>query len=125
MFSISKEFHFSAGHHIEGLPEDHPCSRPHGHNYVVTLVLSSDMLDDIGMVVDYGELNDFKRWLDATVDHRVLNDVLMPDYPTTAEFLAYFFYENCKQWEWGDFVTSVLVKETEKTSAIYYPGGDE
>src|SRR5215468_9371730 len=34
-YTISKFFEFSAAHHLTGLPDDHPCSRVHGHNYVV------------------------------------------------------------------------------------------
>ena len=39
MFKISKEFYFSAAHALFGLPDDHPCTRLHGHNYVVTVHL--------------------------------------------------------------------------------------
>ncbi|MFI6697695.1 6-pyruvoyl trahydropterin synthase family protein [Streptomyces sp. NPDC050509] len=51
---ISKEFHFSASHQLDGLPEDHPCGRLHGHNYVVALELSAptDGLDTTGFVRD-------------------------------------------------------------------------
>jgi 6-pyruvoyl-tetrahydropterin synthase len=38
-YTISKEFAFSAAHHLNGLPPSHPCSRVHGHNYVVRVVL--------------------------------------------------------------------------------------
>ncbi len=34
MFTITKEFHFSASHQLSHLPEDHQCARLHGHNYV-------------------------------------------------------------------------------------------
>jgi len=39
-FTISKDFEFSAAHHLEGLDPEHPCSRVHGHNYVVRLELT-------------------------------------------------------------------------------------
>ena len=40
-FAISKEFHFSASHRLEGLHDGHPCGRMHGHNYVVEIELAT------------------------------------------------------------------------------------
>jgi hypothetical protein len=70
MYTITKQFHFSASHVIEGLPEGHPCARLHGHNYIVELVLQAPTLDRIGFVVDYGDLRPFKQLLDTELDHR-------------------------------------------------------
>ena len=75
-FRICKDFEFSASHHLEGLPARHQCARLHGHNYVVRVQLEAPLLDEVGFVFDYGELRDFKAWIDATVDHRDLNEVL-------------------------------------------------
>ena len=77
-FRISKEFHFSASHRLNDLPDGHPCGRMHGHNYVVEVELSApdDGLDKTGFVRDYGDLKEFGQWLDTVVDHRHLNDVL-------------------------------------------------
>ena len=117
MFTISKRFDFAASHVIEGLPADHPCSRLHGHNYVVEIVLASEELDEIGFVVDYTALSSFKAILDEELDHRHLNDVL--PCPTTAEHLARYLYERAKpMWEQ---VVAVRVSETPKTWAEYRP----
>lgn len=117
MYTISKQFNFSASHIIEGLPEDHPCSRLHGHNYVVELVLEAKTLNATGFVVDYNELIVFKNIIDKTLDHRHLNDVLTG--ATTAESLAKYLYEHAKQI-WKE-VHSVSVSETPKTNATYSP----
>jgi 6-pyruvoyltetrahydropterin/6-carboxytetrahydropterin synthase len=119
---ITKEFHFSAGHHLTGMREGHPCSRPHGHNYVVTLVLEG-VTDDRGIVVDYTELDDFKALLDREFDHRYLNDVLTVN--PTAENLAGQLFWRCAVFSWGRYLTSVIVQETPKTSAAYTPVEDE
>lgn len=116
MFIIKKEFSFSASHRIYGLPEDHPCSRLHGHNYRVEVVLSSESLDGVGFVRDYRELSAFKHYLDDTVDHRDLNEVLGDDC-VTAEQMARFFYRWCKA-KWPE-VSAVRVSETPKTWAEY------
>nr|WP_211228401.1 6-pyruvoyl tetrahydropterin synthase family protein [Glycomyces tenuis] len=76
MLTITKEFHFSASHVLEGLPSWHPCSRMHGHNYVVVLELSAapERLVPPGFVRDYRDLDKFKQWVDKTLDHRHLNE---------------------------------------------------
>lgn len=117
MYTIAKQFNFSASHVIEGLPEQHPCSRLHGHNYIVELVLAAEELNAMGFVVDYNELIIFKNMLDETLDHRHLNDVLTG--PTTAESIAKYLYEYAKQI-WQE-VISVSVSETPNTNAVYRP----
>jgi 6-pyruvoyltetrahydropterin/6-carboxytetrahydropterin synthase len=117
VYTISKQFNFSASHIIEGLPHNHPCGRLHGHNYVVELTLAAKMLNETGFVVDYNELIAFKKIIDDTLDHRHLNDILQE--ATTAESIAKFLYDQAKNI-WKE-VVSVSVSETPKTKAIYCP----
>ncbi|MAE51326.1 MAG: 6-carboxytetrahydropterin synthase QueD [Micavibrio sp.] len=116
MYIIKKEFSFSASHLIHGLPDTHPCSRLHGHNYRVEVVLGSDTLDSVGFVRDYRELGAFKDYLDQNLDHRHLNDVL-GDENVTAERMAKLFYDWCRS-RWPE-VCAVRVSETPKTWAEY------
>lgn len=118
MYTIAKHFSFSASHIIGGLPSDHPCSRLHGHNYQVEVILQSPTLDNVGFVRDYRELSALKEFLDATVDHNHLNDVLGHD-KTTAEVLSKWLYDWCKK-RWPE-VIAVRVRETSKTWAEYRP----
>lgn len=115
MFTIRKEFHFSAAHQLDGLPDDHPCSRLHGHNYVVTFELKSPALNKNNFVKDYRELDAVKKFIDEILDHQNLNEVLT--IPTTAERIAAFLYNAFKD----DYpqLAAVEVKETEKTTARY------
>jgi len=76
MYAIAKRFAFSASHQLAHLPTGHPCSRLHGHNYEVEVVLESAELDAAGFVVDYRRLDAVKRCLDECLDHRHLNDVV-------------------------------------------------
>lgn len=118
MYKICKEYHFSASHQLFQLPEDHPCARLHGHNYVVEVELQSATLNAVGFVRDYRELDALKAYIDEKFDHRHLNDVLGDD-AVTAEQLARHFYEWCKA-RWPE-VTAVRVKETPKSTAEYRP----
>lgn len=118
MYTISKEFSFSASHQLHGLPDDHPCSRLHGHNYVVHVELRSAQLNAVGFVRDYRELDALKRYIDDTLDHRHLNDIF-GDQNSSAEHLAAHLYH----WsvaKWPE-VRAVRVSETPKTWAEYRP----
>ena len=114
-YAITKEFTFAAAHHLEGLPDTHQCSRPHGHNYTVKVELQAPILNEVGFVVDYGDLKPLKDYIDQTLDHRDLNEVF--SFQTSAENLAHHFYDWCHE-RWPQ-VVAVHVSETEKTWAVY------
>lgn len=121
MFRIAKRFSFSASHALTAVPEDHKCRRLHGHNYEVEVVCEGD-LDHRGMVVDYHDLAPVRRFIDATVDHRHLNDVL--DGEPTAERLAWWLYEALREElpaEIAERLVAVRVHETPRTWAEYTP----
>ncbi|MFJ1706959.1 6-pyruvoyl trahydropterin synthase family protein [Kitasatospora sp. NPDC088346] len=124
MLTITKEFHFSASHRLDGLPEGHQCARLHGHNYVLVLELSAhpDHLTQAGFVRDYGDLATFKRWVDVTLDHRHLNDVILDRNPS-AENLARWIHDTWKE-ELPE-LSGVRVSETPKTWARYAPAAGE
>ena len=125
MYIISKEFHFSASHQLEHLPDGHQCARLHGHNYVAIVEMASDILDDDAFVLDYGKLADFKKYIEDVLDHRHLNDVMGsiigdPSTYTTAENIAAMLYDWCDE-RWPNVITAVTVKETDKTRATFRP----
>ncbi|MFE7271053.1 6-pyruvoyl tetrahydropterin synthase family protein [Streptomyces sp. NPDC057623] len=120
MFTITKDFQFSASHRLGHLPEDHQCARLHGHNYTVQLELrcGDDQLTEPGFVRDYGELGDFKKWIDAELDHRHLNEVIRDRNPS-AENMAHWIHQI-----WSERIpelSAVRVSETPKTWAEFRP----
>ncbi|MFV0553323.1 MAG: 6-pyruvoyl trahydropterin synthase family protein [Mangrovibacterium sp.] len=117
MYKISKEFSFSASHQLLGLHEGHPCSRVHGHNYVATFYFQAEELNEVGFVVDYRALSGIKDYIDNTLDHHHLNE-LLPFNPT-AEHIAKFLYDQFKT-EYPQLY-KVAVSETPKTNAVYEP----
>lgn len=82
---------------------------------MVELILATPTLNHFGFVVDYAELNLFKRVLDDEFDHRHLNDLL--SVPPTAENLAYYLYQRAVTL-WPQ-VIAVRVSETPATWAEY------
>jgi 6-pyruvoyltetrahydropterin/6-carboxytetrahydropterin synthase len=69
-------------------------------------------------VRDYFELSALKQFLDITVDHKHLNEVLGHD-KTTAEAISKWLYDWCKS-RWRE-VVAVRVCETPRTWAEYRP----
>lgn len=116
MYTINKTFKFSASHQLHGLPTDHPCGRLHGHNYTVDVEVRRERLDKTGFVIDFLDLKPFGAWLDATFDHRHLNDVVSQP---TSEVLAKFIYDTVKMMH--SDVSAVRVSETPTTWAEYRP----
>jgi 6-pyruvoyltetrahydropterin/6-carboxytetrahydropterin synthase len=104
MYRVSKRFGFSASHVLHGLGDDHPCSRMHGHNYEIEVIAEADELDGRGFVVDFRELDDVKRWVDDTLDHRHLNDVM--EGQPSAEAVARLVYE----WSRANLPATVATK---------------
>lgn len=118
MYEITKDFHFSYSHQLEGLPDTHPCSRLHGHNGIIRLHLMANTLDTTGFVIDYRNLDEFKQWVDDTFDHHHLNN-RVPFNPTS-EHLAHYVYNTARN-KFGLPVAAVSWSETPKTWATYTP----
>ncbi len=118
MYTITKRFAFSASHVIGGLPAIHPCARLHGHNYEVEVVLQSSILDAVGFVRDFYELSALQDFINATLDHKHLNDVLGHDR-TTTEVISEWLYDWCRV-HWPE-VVAVRVSETPHAWAEYRP----
>ena len=121
--TISKEFAFSASHELHGLKPDHKCARLHGHNYIVRVEVEGTT-DQIGFVVDYGDLGEFGTYLDDVLDHRHLNDIMVEN--PTAEYLARHLISilrkvvsNALPGDSHPLTVAVSISETPKTWATY------
>src|SRR5262249_38839500 len=84
MFSVTKELPFCYGHRLLHYPGK--CGRLHGHNGIARVTLRSERLDGQGMVADFDAIeSSLRRFLDETVDHRLL---LKADDPLCAPLRA-------------------------------------
>ena len=118
MYRISKQFAFSASHQLMGVPEGHPCSRLHGHNYIVEIELSGESLNEAGFVRDYLELGELKSYIDEVLDHRHLNEVLGDDNVTAERLAKHLFDWSFDRWPEA---TAMRISETPKTWAEFRP----
>ena len=114
MFTISKEFHFSASHQLMGLRSDHPCGRMHGHNYIIRIFLKGSPNID-GFVQVYGELKPISQWIDETLDHKHLNDVF--DFQPSVENISKYIYDRFKNQ--FPLLSAIEISETPKTNCRY------
>lgn len=115
IFTISKDFHFSASHKLHGLPDGHQCGRLHGHNYTLTIILTASKLSAAGFVQDYGDLTVVGDFVNTMLDHRHLNDVF--DFNTTVENMSRHIYELFKPV--FPLLKAVEMSETPKTKCRY------
>ena len=73
MYELEVYRSFSAAHNLCGYPGD--CAKLHGHNWLVTVVLATSELDNIGIGFDFKTL---KKLLDEVLgefDHCCLNEL--------------------------------------------------
>ncbi len=121
MFTIFKDFPFSAAHAIRG--HTRGCQNLHGHNYRVRVHLRAERLDELGMVLDFADLKAMMREIVGPFDHRVINDIPpFDERNTTAELLSQYVYEEVER-RLADQdrvrVARVEVWETETSCAIF------
>ena len=90
MIECTRRIEIDAGHRVIG--HKHKCKHLHGHRYVLEITASSEELDDLGMVVDFGELKSvMKEWIDLNLDHNV---ILHADDENLGSFIANYTGQN-------------------------------
>jgi len=109
---IVREMKFASAHKLpcQGYPGEAgtgKCVRLHGHTYVLQLGVKGpvqgsmethnsvciDTSTEFGMVVDFGRIKNFLKWVhDVWMDHHYLNETL-DDYPTAERMLLRLAYE--------------------------------
>jgi len=71
MIECTRRIEFDTGHRVIG--HKNKCQYLHGHRYVLEITAMSEKLNELGMVVDFGELKTvMKDWIDEHFDHNVI-----------------------------------------------------
>ena len=133
MYHVTKIIHFCYGHRL--LNYQGKCRYLHGHNGKVEIELSSERLDRLGMVRDFGEIKRvIQAWIDRELDHKMLlcrrdpalppmrqlgEPVFVMEANPTAEAIAQLIFEYTASQ--GFPVTSVRLWETDSSVATYRP----
>lgn len=82
MYRVSKRMEISAMHHLD-LDYESPCTNNHGHNWIITVVVSGQKLNSSGMLLDFKHI---KQIIHDKLDHKNLNVVF--EFNPTAENIA-------------------------------------
>jgi len=120
MYQITIETHFSSAHRLRNYNGE--CERLHGHNWKVQISVASDVLNDLGMVMDFKDIKSNVKPLIGKLDHQYLNDI--PPFteinPTTENISKYLFDEFSKLINTDQIkVTKVEIWESTTSSASY------
>lgn len=71
MIKCIRKFEFDAAHRVVG--HGGKCRFLHGHRYILEVTIVSNHLDELGMVIDFGEIKDkVKSWVDKHFDHNII-----------------------------------------------------
>ena len=121
MYEIDIQREFSAAHTLKGYNGN--CSALHGHNWTVQVIVSSPVLDDIGIAVDFRAL---KKELDIIItelDHTNLNEVapFTKDNPTSEQLARYIFNRLSEKLNTENItVSKIRVCESPGSGATYF-----
>jgi 6-pyruvoyltetrahydropterin/6-carboxytetrahydropterin synthase len=113
---LFKEFHIEAAHRLPNLPENHKCSRLHGHSFKIIIHVEGEVGNDTGWVMDFADINEKFRPLFDALDHRYLNEIEGLANPTS---------ENLAIWIWGRLqpampqLAAVEIRETCTSGCLY------
>lgn len=93
IYEVMIERNFSSAHQLRGYKGK--CENLHGHNYKIEIYARGRELDNIGLLVDFGELKEAAEEIVQYLDHRNINE--LPPFDAelnpSAENLARYFLE--------------------------------
>jgi 6-pyruvoyltetrahydropterin/6-carboxytetrahydropterin synthase len=115
---IFKIFRIEAAHRLPNVAAGHKCARLHGHSFAIELVVSGEVGEESGWVMDFGDVKAAFQPLYDQLDHHYLNDIDGLENPTS-ERLAAWIWERLKPAL--PSLSTVVVHET-CTSGCRYSG---
>lgn len=73
---LIRRYTFEAAHVLQHLPEGHPCTRLHGHGYVLEVTVMGDVIGHRRMVAEYAEVDAAVAPVLERYDHQCINDFM-------------------------------------------------
>lgn len=128
MIEITRPYTAECAHRLPHVPDDHKCSRLHGHSYRFEVTVAGEPEDDgpeRGMVIDFCHIDAaFKRSVHDVIDHRYLNEIKGLSNPTAENLARWVFAQvNAALAVRHVRVVEVVVYEGPRGRASYRPGG--
>ena len=120
-FEVMIERNFSSAHQLRGYKGK--CENLHGHNYKIEIYARGQELNNIGLLVDFGELKEAADEVVRYLDHRNINELAPFDAELnpSAENLARYILERVASRVGDDRVQVYKVRcfETPTSVATY------
>jgi len=95
-FTVTQICYFSAAHKLREYQR--ACDMLHGHNYKVLIEISAAELNNLGMVMDYYDIQEVAQKFIKQLDHKYLNDLSPFDkINPSAENVAKWLFDNISE----------------------------
>ncbi|MBW5290738.1 MAG: 6-pyruvoyl tetrahydrobiopterin synthase [Candidatus Ruthia sp. Asou_11_S2] len=123
MFALKIVTDFASAHSLRDYPGD--CSRLHGHNWQVEMMVVARKLNSNGIAIDFREIKKQTKVVVKRLDHQYLNEIAPFDKlnPTAENIAKYFFDEVGQLINTNDVkVKEVTIWETPRASVTYSQG---
>lgn len=120
-YEVMIERNFSSAHQLRGYKGK--CENLHGHNYKIEIFAKGDELNNIGLLIDFGDLKIAADEIVKYLDHRNLNELppFDEELNPSAENIARYFHEYLNSRVGDDRVRVYKVRcyETPTSVATY------
>ena len=128
---LTKVFHFNAAHqygHSDWTDEKNwevfgPASKIHGHNYMLEVMVTGDIVDDTGFLVDLGNLKKIvKKNVIDILDHSLFNVEVefFKNRQPSSENLVIFIWNQIQSELKGAKLHRIRLHETPTIFTDYY-----
>ena len=124
MFILTIEDYFASAHQLRGYKGK--CENIHGHNWRVILNVKGEVLNEIGLLIDFNDLKGILKSITGYLDHKNLNDIepftaINPSSENLAEFIAVRAQEEINRINSSIDVESVTIWESHTSRCTFYP----
>ena len=122
MYELKVITSFSAAHQLKEF--EGACENLHGHNWKIEVYVTSQNIDEAGIVMDFRVLRKHVNAVMADLDHRFLNDLeTFKDQNPSSENIARYVAERLSvSLDDPEIkVSRVTAWESENSCATYYP----
>ncbi len=124
MYILTIEDDFSSAHQLRGYKGK--CENIHGHNWKVVASIKGNILNEIGLLIDFHDLKKMLSDILKNLDHQNINDIppfdtLNPSSENIAKYISDTFNEKLKEVSKDIQIDSITVWESQTSRCTYKP----
>jgi len=121
MYEIYIETYFSAAHHLRNYKGK--CEAQHGHNWIVEVYVQCQLLNEIGIGIDFKDVKDATKAVLEDLDHKDLNEIpsFREENPSSENIAKYLYRKLSERLNDGNIkVSKIRVCETPGSGSFYW-----